>query len=185
MGAKVMHPYSIIPCVSKNIPIIVRNTFNLMGNSTKISNLESFNKNTFIAVEKNISLFKIKSIKMWNAYGFLADIFRIFEKNSIDINIISTSQFSVFVTTNEKNILKLNKIVYELAKSFSVEIINKCSMVSAVSEYIENKIKKINFKDIKYHLFHVGSNRMTLNFIVDENETTNTILSLYRDTKST
>jgi len=37
-GAKVIHPKTIRPAVSKNIPIYVKNTFNPMGCGTKISN---------------------------------------------------------------------------------------------------------------------------------------------------
>ena len=30
MGANIIHPYSILPCSKKNIPIIIKNTFNII-----------------------------------------------------------------------------------------------------------------------------------------------------------
>ena len=46
---------------------------------------------------------------MWNDYGFVSHIFESFKNNGLDINIITTSQFSVMVTTNEINSFKLIK----------------------------------------------------------------------------
>jgi aspartate kinase len=107
MGAKVMHPLSIKPCADKNIPIYVKNTFNDKAEGTKITSLEETKNYTkltmFYAIQKNETLFKIKSLDMWNSFGFLNDIFRKFSDNKIDVNIVTTSQFSVSATTNEQN----------------------------------------------------------------------------------
>jgi diaminopimelate decarboxylase/aspartate kinase len=111
MGAKVMHPLSIKPCFDKNIPIIVKNTFNDLAEGTRITTIEesvNYTKFTmFYAIQKNETLFKIKSLDMWNSVGFLNDIFRKFSENKIDVNIVTTSQFSVSATTNEQNKYKL------------------------------------------------------------------------------
>ena len=76
MGAKVMHPLSIKPCFDEDIPIYVRNTFNQSVNGTKITNLYECNSitNTYFAIQKNETIFKIKSLDMWNSFGFLNDI---------------------------------------------------------------------------------------------------------------
>ena len=77
MGAKVMHPLSIKPCADKNIPIFVKNTFNDKAIGTKITNLNESKDYTeltiFYAIQKNETLFRIKSLDMWNSFGFLND----------------------------------------------------------------------------------------------------------------
>jgi aspartate kinase len=108
MGAKVMHPLSIKPCMDSNIPIYVKNTFS-NSEGTKIS-YENNNNDIFYAIQKNQTVFKIKSLDMWNSYGFITNIFRQFSENRIDINIVTTSQFSISATTSEKNIYKLLEI---------------------------------------------------------------------------
>ena len=100
MGAKVLHPYSVKPCQEKNIPILIRNTFNNNSEYTTICSLSKLNDNQeynneyVITNHNNITVFEIKSLDMWNQYGFLYHIFGLFSKCHIDINIVITSQFS-------------------------------------------------------------------------------------------
>ena len=181
MGAKIMHPYSILPCAIKNVPIIVRNTFNLEGSSTTIksSSLVDEKNNIFFAIQKNITLFKIVSMNMWNAYGFSADIFRIFERISIDVNIITTSQFSIYTTTDEKDTLKIKQAVSELSEKYNTEIINNCEIVSIIAPDIKKYMNQIDYQKINSNIIHIGSNGTTINFVVDKLESTNIIELLY------
>jgi aspartate kinase len=181
MGAKIMHPYSILPCAIKNIPIIVRNTFNLDGSSTVIQNAKLIDEknNIFFAVQKNITLFKIVSMNMWNAYGFSADIFRIFERIGIDVNIITTSQFSIYTTTDEKNNLKIKQALSELSELYTTEIISDREIVSIISPDIKNYMNKIDYTKINYDIIHFGSNNITINFVSDKNNSNDLIKMLY------
>lgn len=72
MGAKVMHPLSIKPCTDSEIPIYVKNTFS-ESDGTIISSDDDSN-DIFYAIQKNQTVFKIKSLDMWNSYGFITDI---------------------------------------------------------------------------------------------------------------
>ena len=106
MGAKVIHPYCILPCQSKNIPIIIKNTYDPLNNINTIIRKQTENNCIYsITRQKNITYFKITSLNMWNNYGFVSDIFKLFSEAKIDINIINTSQFNIATTTNENNIL--------------------------------------------------------------------------------
>ena len=107
MGAKVLHPYCIIPCAKENIPIIIKNTFNPDEESTVISNIREDINLLSISSQNDISYFKIHSLNMWNNYGFVNDIFLIFTKFCVDVNIINTSQFTITTTTNDSNLEKL------------------------------------------------------------------------------
>ena len=180
MGAKIMHPYSILPCAIKNIPIIVRNTFNLGGCFTVIEkHLYDINNDIFFAIQKNITLFKIFSVNMWNAYGLTADIFRIFEKIGIDINIITTSQFSIYVTTDEKDNLKIQQALLELSESYKTEIIETRSIVSIMANNVKKYMAKINYDCIESDIIHIGSNGMTINFVVDQKDSCDIVTELY------
>ena len=149
MGGKILHPYSIKPCQEKNIPILIRNTYNFEATSnTKISNLynnnqkpDDFYYGNIISInkQKNIKLFKIKSLNMWNNYGFVSDIFKHFTENNIDINIISTSQFEITTTTDEENYDKLNNLNRILSINYQVTFINSCDIVSIVGHNINEQ----------------------------------------------
>jgi len=174
MGAKVLHPYCILPCQRKNIPILIKNTYD--ANSiefTTIQNTEKYiNRLYAITKQSNVSVFNIKSINMWNNYGFVYDIFEKFNRNSIDINIINTSQFVISTTTDEKNINKLINIKNELLQKYEVELINDCSIISIVGDNIKNQRYLPNaieiskkYKTIK--MVQYSANDMTLSFVID------------------
>ena len=178
-GAKIMHPYSIQPCYIKNIPIYVKNTYDLSGGFTIINNEPSSDSNIYFAVQNNITLFKIFSLNMWNAYGFTAEIFRNFEKIGIDVNIITTSQFSIYVTTDEKNILKIRQALYELSMQYSTTIMEDRSIVSLISSNIKKYISKIDYENIKTDIIHISSNQMTINLVVDKQDAVQIIEKFY------
>jgi bifunctional diaminopimelate decarboxylase / aspartate kinase len=167
MGAKVMHPFSIKPAQEKNINIHIKNTFNYNRPGTTISKQES--NNIAITNLSNITLFHIKSLNMWNNYGFVNDIFDDFSKNNIDINIITTSQFVISCTTDETDKDKLNSIYQELSKRYEVEVIYNCNMISVVGNNIYEKSAEIFELTKNYNIFitHISSNKLSISFIVN------------------
>jgi aspartate kinase len=86
-GAKILHPQSIIPAREKNIPVLVKNTFNPEGKGTLIHNKAKVKRIRAIAAKDNITVIKIKSYRMLMAYGFLNKGFGNIEVDS-DLSII-------------------------------------------------------------------------------------------------
>jgi aspartate kinase len=171
LGAKVMHPLSILPCEIKLIPIIVKSSFS-DSDGTVISNFNDSKK--IIAIQNDVTLFNIRSENMWNAYGFVTDIFRKFSELHIDISIITTSQFSISTTTNEKNIYQLNKVYQKLKSKYECEMTNGCTVISIISDNIFDKISKLNFDKLEPEIIHIGSNNLSVN-LVFKNKTKNNI----------
>lgn len=171
MGAKVMHPLSIQPCAEKNISIIVKNTFNqesLFGdiNTTITSTINT--TDIFIATQKSQTVFDIKSPDMWNAYGFVYDIFRRFSEKQVDVNIITTSQFSVSTTTNDTNIYKLYSLRDNLKEKYEINMYSNCVILSVISHDIKKILNLIDYEFLKDELLiiHVGNNNKTINFVL-------------------
>ena len=176
MGAKVMHPYSILPCSVKNIPIKILNTFN-SHEGTLISN--SDDQVYSVASQKNITLFKITSLSMWDSYGFVYDIFKRFSEKKVNVNIITTSQFSISTTTDEKDEIILKELVDDLSKDYEVEVGYNRAIVSLVSNNLDDILKKFNLTDIKKEITHFSSNNLTVSFVVDERECINDVQMLH------
>lgn len=167
-GSKVMHPYSIIPCKQKNIPIEIHNTFDFDGDFTEIINCS--NSLTGVSIQNNISVFNIVSPDMWENYGFVHDIFKVFSKHKVDVNIITTSQFSVHTTTDTISQDKIKLVIDELRKKYTVDTISKCSIVSFITKNVINHTNIIDmFKD-KLILSHISSNGLNLSLVVLEDD---------------
>ena len=170
MGAKIIHPYCILPCAIKQIPILIKNTFNKNGIPTKISNELIQKDNLYgITLQENIKVFKITSQNMWNNYGFVYDIFSTFKKYNVDVNIINTSQFNITTTTDETQTDNLLEVKDELQNKYDVELDSECVIVSVIGENIR-KCKQIcrvfeisqNYDII---LTSYSSNDMTISFV--------------------
>ena len=177
MGAKVMHPYSIMPCAKKNIPIIIKNTFNETNEGTIINNSkENING---VASQKNITLLKITSLHMWNGSGFVYDIFKKFSDKKVNVGIITTSQFSISATTDEKDTNILQELLEELSETYEVEMKQKQSIVSIISSSLKDVIDKINLNEFEKEIIHFSSNNMTVSFVLDEKQSDDIVRMLH------
>ena len=185
MGAEILHPYCIRPCSQKNIPIEIKNTYNLNQGFTTIEESCNIPDNTIYCItnQENVTVFKIESLDMWNNYGFVYDIFSKFKYYNVDVNIINTSQFDITTTTNDTDMNKLNLLKTELEKQYNVNIVYNCDLVSIVGENIK-KYKNLNMImntvikfDIK--LTSYSSNDMTLSFVINNKDSKNLVKSLH------
>jgi len=176
-GANVVHPYCVKPCEEKNIPIYIRNTFGENKNiyttiCDKIKTEENYIYG--ITIQNNITLFTIESLNMWENYGFVSSIFEVFSKYNLDVNIITTSQFSIKTTVRDKDEIKINKAVEELKEKYKININNNCSIISIISDNIfnnrklHNAINIVNFiGNSNLYLTHYSSNNLNLSFVIN------------------
>jgi len=171
MGAKIIHPFCILPCAENNIPILIKNTFNENGTGTLISN--EFSNPLNVTIQGNVTVFKITSNNMWNNFGFVYDIFSIFKKYNVDVNIINTSQFNITTTTEETSLSRLNKVREYLLHNYIVEMNTKNSIVSVVGKNIRKYENIGNLFKItqKYDIIltSYSSNDLTLSWVIKEN----------------
>ena len=173
-GGKVLNPYSIKPAQEKNINIYIRNTYN-ENSGTIINNLKT--NNFSVINQKNILIFHIKSVNMWNNYGFVHDIFKDFSDFGINVNIITTSQFEVSCTTDNISETNFLDLYNKLSKRYQVKVIKNSNMISVVGNNItlNNDFMEKLFlviKKYKIHITHYSSNNLSISFMV-ENEIAN------------
>jgi aspartate kinase len=182
LGAKIMHPSSILPCMIKNIPIKILSTFNDSNNDlhTYITSVDSKIINTNgIAIQNNVKLIKITCDNMWNNSGFVFDIFRRFSERKLDVNIISTSQFTISTTIDEKDNILVQDLIQDLQEKYLVELIDNCSIVSIISNNINELYKKIKFNHINCHLISIGATNNSISFVIDLINSLNIVKKLH------
>jgi diaminopimelate decarboxylase/aspartate kinase len=176
-GSYVLHPFCIRPCQDKNIPIYIKNTLsddntqNTVVNSSK-NKLE--NNVYAISVKKNINMFKIESLDMWEGEGFVSDIFSVFSKYGLSVDIITTSQFSITTTTSDNSNTKLESVKESLSKLYDVELIKNLNIISITTDNAirNSKLQKslILVKEKfngSIYICHYSSNNLTLSLVVD------------------
>ena len=129
-GAKILHPASIWPAQQFNIPVKLLNTMQPDAKGTIILKEAESNGVKAVAAKDGIVMIKIKSSRMFLAYGFLRKIFEVFEKYKTSIDMITTSEVAVSVTID--NTAFLDEIIKELTPLGEIEMIRERTIISVV-----------------------------------------------------
>lgn len=136
-GAKILHPQTISPARIKNIPVRLKNTMNPTDGGTLITTRSDGTGIKAVAAKDGITAIKIRSGRMFMAYGFLKRVFEVFETYKTPIDMITTSEVAVSLTIdNTKN---LDKISSELLQFGEVEVDENMSIVCIVGDIIREE----------------------------------------------
>jgi len=93
-GAKAMHPRALEPAMEKEIPVRIRNTFNLQNPGTLIVKEQKIKPKDVvkgITLIKNLALVNVSGAGMVGTPGTAAKVFDILGKNNINVLMISQS----------------------------------------------------------------------------------------------
>ena len=190
-GAKVLHPKTIIPAVKSNIPVTILNSFDPDHEGTTILAEVPVGDSVVraISLRKDITLFKIKSSRMLLMHGFLAKLFEAFDKNQISVDMIATSEISVSMTFDNKNVdEKLEKIKQELAGIGEIYIEHGKAIISLVGIGLENDLEALNRisstilnNGIQIHLISKGASEINIGFVIDDKDGEKAVKCLHKE----
>ncbi len=145
-GAKILHPQTVLPARVQNIPVRLKNTMNPSDSGTLITAESDGSGIKAVAAKDGITAIKIRSARMLMAYGFLRNVFTVFEKYKTPIDMITTSEVAVSLTID--NTRYLNEILGEIEVFGDVEVDSDMSIVCIVGDIISEE------KGFASKLFH-------------------------------
>jgi aspartokinase/homoserine dehydrogenase 1 len=122
-GAKVIHPYTMIPAVKENIPILIKNTFNPTAPGTWIVK-QAKGVNTAIsgiACIEDIAMVNVEGGGMLGVPGIAARIFSALAKVRVNIIMISqaSSEHSICLVLKQ---IEVPKAVQALQQELAMEL---------------------------------------------------------------
>ena len=102
-GAKVLHPATIFPAISRNIPVRILNSMRPDQPGTLITGDPPRDGRPFaaLACKRGITVIDITSTRMLMAHGFLRRVFEAFEQAETAVDVVTTSEVSVSVTIDD------------------------------------------------------------------------------------
>jgi aspartate kinase len=180
-GAKILHPASVLPAQVANIPVLLKNTMSPEAQGTIISSQTKGEGIKAIAAKDDITAIKIKSGRMFMAYGFLRKVFEIFESYQTPIDMITTSEIAVSLTVDST--VHLDRIVAELKNYGSVEVDRNMTIICIVGNNVmtsKDSISKV-FKalnDVPVRMVSYGGSRHNISILTDsahKNEALNSL----------
>jgi aspartate kinase len=132
-GAKVLHPSTILPAVSKNIPVRILNSRRPEVAGTLITaDGSSGPAMTALACKRGVTVVDITSTRMLMAHGFLRRLFEVFERFKTPVDVVTTSEVSVSVTVD--NPRRLQDVVSNLSVFAEVACEPEMAIICAVGE---------------------------------------------------
>ncbi|HZH73997.1 MAG TPA: aspartate kinase [Mariniphaga sp.] len=183
-GAKILHPQTVFPARLQNIPVRLKNTMNPSDSGTLITSESSGTGIKAVAAKDGITAIKIRSDRMLMAYGFLKNVFQVFETYKTPIDMISTSEVAVSLTIDNTEHLK--KILSELDKFGTVNIDRNMTIICIVGDIL---VEEKGFASKVFHaldgipirMISYGGSRYNISILVPKSQKEKTLRALSRN----
>lgn len=177
-GAKVLHPRSIKPCRDAGVPMAILDTERpeLPGTSIDASAVTVPGVKA-ISRRNGIVLVSMESIGMWQQVGFLADIFELFRRHGLSVDLIGSSETNVTVSLDPSENLVNTDVLARLSDDLSlicrVKVIAPCAAITLVGRGMRSLLHRLSdvwatFGRERVHLISQSSNDLNLTFVIDE-----------------
>jgi len=191
-GAEVLHPATMVPAIKRDIPVRVLHTFNPEAPGTVISTKAEIDPKypiKCIVYKEDQVLINVRSERMLGMEGFMARMFGIFEKHHIVIDMISTSEVSVSLTTNttdEHKLESLKKDLNDLATKVEIHL-NK-TIVAVVGEGMKHAVglaartfRAVAAAGVSLQMISQGASEINITFLIDNSEIPKACESLHKE----
>lgn len=177
-GAKVLHPRSIKPCRDAGVPMAILDTERPELPGTTIDRSAATVPGVKAISRRNgVVLVSVEDIGMWQQVGYLAEVFALFRKHGLSVDMIGTSQTNVTVSLDpSENLLSENvlaALAEDLEKIGRVKVIVPCAAVTLVGRGMRSLLHKLSevfssFGHERVHMISQSSNDLNLTFVIDE-----------------
>ena len=180
-GAKILHPQTVLPAMMSDIPVRLKNTMNPPDPGTLITSESKTKGIKAVAAKDGITAIKIRSGRMLNAYGFIKNIFEIFEFFKTSIDMITTSEVALSLTIDDPK--HLNEIIAELKEYGNVEIDRNQTIVCIVGNMISDEkglAAKIftALENVPLRMISYGGSRNNISVLINTNDKKATLQAL-------
>ena len=173
LGAKVLHPKTILPVMKKKIPVVILNTFNRNFKGTRIVyETDQQRGPKSIACKSEIKLINVYNPNMFLTYGYLSKLFKIFEDHRISVDLVSTSEVNVSLTVDKS--YNIEETIEELKKIGYLDLKEKMSSISLVGEGIAGipgitaKVFSALGNRFNIEMISAGASKVSLSFVVNQ-----------------
>jgi len=178
-GAKVLHARCLSPCRRARVPLWIKDTEHpdLDGTVVAPQPAEIAPSIKAISSRRGITLVSMETSGMWQQVGFLADVFALFKKHGLSVDLIGSAETNVTVSLDPtENLLDSDVVAAlaaDLAKVCRVKVIAPCAAVTLVGRGMRSMLHRLSgvlaeFGRMRVHLISQSSNNLNLTFVVDE-----------------
>lgn len=190
MGASVLHPRCIDPVRQHHIPLYICSTEAPHLDGTVISSdvPDAAPHLKAISAKTGVTLISMSTIGMWQKVGFLADVFSVFKRHGLSIDLVATSEANVTVSldgiSNTLDAATLDAVKTDLSAYCTVAVIAPCAAVSLVGRNIRAILHELSpaFEALDaqhIHLLTQAASDLNITLVVDEDQAATFVTRLH------
>jgi diaminopimelate decarboxylase/aspartate kinase len=188
-GAKALHPRAIPPVRKAGIPLYIYSTMAPSISGTVIEAVAQGRAGIKgISARKGIALISMETMGMWQQAGFLADVFTVFKKHGVSIDMIATAESNVTVSldvgTHTFESIELAQLLVDLKEFCIPKLISPVASVSLVGRNIRAILHQLGpiferFSDHRVHMLTQSASDLNLTVVVDEEQADTLVQTLH------
>ena len=176
-GAKVLHPRCVRPARLARIPIRIAHTgYPEMEGTWVQPQVDEVPGLKAVSVNKPITLISVETLGMWQQVGFIADLFAVFKRHGVSIDLVSTSETNITVTldgkANDLAPTALQALIAELNELGRVRLLENCAVVTLVGRHVHTVLHELGealkvFAEYPVHLVTQAASDLNYSFVID------------------
>jgi aspartate kinase len=187
-GAKVLHPKTLLPAMQMDIPVRVLNTHEPTYPGTVVTLMARTSDEIVkaIACKRGIIVVNVVSTRMLLAHGFLANLFQVFKKHHIAVDLLATSEVSVSLTVDHEE--RLKAAVKELERFSEVQVKKGRALICVVGEGLAHYsglagkvFSALGKEKINVEMISQGASKINLSFVVKTEQADPGVRRLHRE----
>ena len=189
-GAQVLHPATMIPAVEKGIPVRVLNTFRPESPGTVIlpEIKDEPARVKSIVYKEDITLINVTSTRMLGQPGFMAQLFDVFRRHDVVIDMIATSEVSVSLTTDRTEHIDAAAEELRASEVAEVAVEHGKSIVCVVGSGMRHVVGmasrvfgRVAAAGANIQMISQGANEINIAFVVDNEDVPKVVGGLHSE----
>jgi aspartate kinase len=189
-GADVLHPATMVPAMSKGIPVRVLNTFRPRSPGTLIlPSLETKEaKVKSIVYKEDITLINVESTRMLGQVGFMAYIFEVLRKHDVVIDMIATSEVSISLTTDRVQGVEAAAVELRESEAAEVAVRTGRAIVCVVGSGMLHAVgtaarvfRAVADAGVNVQMISQGANEINIAFLIDNGDIARAVRALHEE----
>jgi aspartate kinase len=187
-GARVIHPATMVPAIRNHIPVRVLNTNSPKHPGTVILDEAAPHAPPIssIAYRRRQTLINVVSTRMLLQHGFMARLFEVFGRHEVVVDMISTSEVSVSITTDSGQ--RLEPVLAELAEFGEVTVEKDKAIICLVGDGIRTATDVVariftttRKVGVTARMISMGATRINVSFLVAGDDVETAVRALHEE----
>lgn len=189
-GSSVLHPRCLSPLSRYAIPLFIRclDAPAMAGTVVSAAPRDAMPQVKGISARMGVNLISMDGMAMWHEVGFLADVFAVFARHGVSVDLVSTSESNVTVSVDTIDGMfppaVRDALVADLQALCRVRTIADCAVVSLVGRRMRSNLAHMSqalalFEEEKIHLVTQGASDLNFSFVIDEDQVPRLIAKLH------